>query len=150
MKNIILTFILSLVIIIIFYILNNNLIEKFYSNRDSAQCQCHSDGSCYTQDGQKGGYPKGGCSTNTCQNFHCDYLNKKSGEGKGGGGCFSKDSKIKLEDGSFINISDVMNGDKILSYSPQKKEFIYSPVVYIIHEKNDNFSTFIEIKTEKK
>ena len=142
MKNIILTFILSLVIIIIFYILNNYLIEKFQTDEDpSSKLTCNKgppgDDCCYNHNAQFIFCPKNGCSLDGCL---------KKNEGKG---CFSKDSKIKLEDGSFKDITDVKNGDRILSYSPQKDEFIYSPVVYIIHEKNNDLSTFIDILTEK-
>ena len=142
----VLTFTLIIIIIIIFYILNNYLVENFLtpspsrssrSSRSKKYTCNNNDDCCYDQDGEKGKCPKGGCKVHGCD----DKSDKKD--------CFSKDSKIKLEDGSFINISEVKNGDKILSYSPQKKEFVYSPVVYIIHEKNDDFSTFIEIKTEK-
>ena len=156
MKNIILTFIL-IIIIIIFYILNNYLIENFAvvataraqplppppPPKNDPKYTCNTiDGKCYNNNDVNDSYFPDGkkCITNEC-------WTKSSSVG--GNGCFSKDSKIKLEDGSFKNISEVKNGDRILSYSPQKDEFVYSPVVYIIHEKNDDFSTFIELKTEK-
>jgi hypothetical protein len=61
--------------------------------------------------------------------------------------CFSKDSLLKLENGSSIKIEDAKIGDKILSYSLNKNSFIYSPIVAIPHEKNSIESDFIEIKT---
>jgi hypothetical protein len=64
---------------------------------------------------------------------------------KSGGGCFSKDTLLQLEDGSTINITDAKIGDKILSYSNNK--LTYSPIIAIPHPTNNILSKFIEIKT---
>lgn len=98
-------------------------------NSDKKNYTCHDDGCSYDHDGNQ----------IECPDERC---NKK------GGGCFHKDSKVKLEDGSVKNIIEIKEGDKILSFSSTKNQFIFSPVVYNIHDKNDILSEFIVITTE--
>jgi len=69
----------------------------------------------------------------------------KGGNNSNGGGCFSKDTLLQLEDGTTMKIIDAKIGDKILSYSENK--LIYAPIIAIPHEKNNILSKFIEIKT---
>lgn len=61
--------------------------------------------------------------------------------------CFNNTAKIELESGEKINISDAKIGDKILCYN-NKNEFIYSPVIFIPHEKTFHKNSYVKITTE--
>jgi Hint module len=61
--------------------------------------------------------------------------------------CFSGYETVTLENGEDKLISDVVVGDRILSYSPSSKSFVFSDVVYIPHEKNNELASFNKITT---
>ena len=46
-------------------------------------------------------------------------------------------------------ISEAQIGDRVLSYSVNKKEFVYSDIVWIPHAKNSDAAKFNKISTEK-
>ena len=86
---------------------------------------------------------------------HSSNATPASSGGRGGGGgggnkgpgCFSAGSLVKLENNVIKNIEDLRLGDKILSYSEKSKQFVYSPIIAIPHEKNNQLSAFVELVT---
>jgi hypothetical protein len=54
---------------------------------------------------------------------------------KRGCGCFPNNAKVILENNKELDIGELKIGDKILSYDSKKKEYSYSPVIFIPHPK---------------
>ena len=54
---------------------------------------------------------------------------------------------MSLDNGETIPIAKVVIGDRVLSFSPNDNQLIYSPVVAIPHDKNEMVSEFNSITT---
>ena len=90
------------------------------------------------------------CTTgpSTCTAYYCDsgyscdgtYSCKKSIST-----CFAGSSEVTLENGDSKKISEVIIGDRVLSY--RKGKSVYSDVVAIPHARNSDLSEFIQITT---
>ena len=61
--------------------------------------------------------------------------------------CFAGDQLVSLENGETVPIAKVIIGDRVLSFSPNDNQFVFSPVVAIPHEKNELVSEFNSITT---
>ena len=62
--------------------------------------------------------------------------------------CFSSDSKVVLENGECINISEVVIGDSILSLDSRTNQPVYSKVYMWAHRDIDAAASFVEIHHE--
>jgi hypothetical protein len=62
--------------------------------------------------------------------------------------CFAGSQLVLLQNGKYIPISEVMIGDYILTAN-KNKELSFSPVRFLPHKKNNTYTTFIEIKSNK-
>lgn len=62
--------------------------------------------------------------------------------------CFTNHSKVELESGEKIKISDVKLGNKILCYCEKTKEYVYSKVIFIPHDVSFHQNSYIKITTE--
>lgn len=68
---------------------------------------------------------------------------------KRGCGCFPNNAKVRLEENNQeLEIVELKIGDKILSYNSKKKEYEYSPVIFIPHEKTSEKYQFLKIKID--
>jgi len=76
-----------------------------------------------------------------------DGIRAGSGQPKKPAMCFSKDTLLQMEDGSFIKICDAEIGQCVLSYS-SNNGLTYSPIVSIPHERNEIYAEFVNIVTE--
>ena len=64
---------------------------------------------------------------------------------KSSSSCFAGSSEVTLENGDSKKISEVIIGDRVLSY--RKGKSVYSDVVAIPHARNSDLSEFIQITT---
>jgi hypothetical protein len=62
--------------------------------------------------------------------------------------CFAGSQLVLLKNGKYIPISEVMIGDYILTAN-KNRELSFSPVRFLPHKKNNTYTTFIEIKSNK-
>jgi hypothetical protein len=65
---------------------------------------------------------------------------------KRGCGCFPNHAKVILENKQELDIGKLKIGDKILSYDSKKKDYSYSPVIFIPHPKTKEEYPFLKIK----
>ena len=63
------------------------------------------------------------------------------------GSCFSALDTVRLESGQIKIMSEVTIDDRVHAYVSASKEFIYSSVIAIPHEKNDITATFTKLRT---
>ena len=61
--------------------------------------------------------------------------------------CFAGTELIELESGLKIQMSEVMIGDKIKSFSIAANAIVFSDVIYIPHQRNDILTSFQQITT---
>lgn len=62
-------------------------------------------------------------------------------------GCFSGDETVQLEMGDRKKISDVHVGDRVLSFSTELNAMVFSDVVYVPHQRNNQAALFTEVIT---
>lgn len=63
--------------------------------------------------------------------------------------CFAGSELVRLESGLKKPISEVVIGDRVLSFSTKSNDFVFSDVVSVPHEQNNKEATFQQITTMK-